>query len=125
MNNEKDIIIDYKNLLILKDKIEEDIILKNNEKNKKINEDCNMIRNTFINLLNNDLIKNYKDMFIISEDIKLNLLNYRNFEKECKININEIENNIKKNIGFNVNINLHDFNQLKKSNIVISIRDKI
>lgn len=115
MNNHE-ITINQEKLLNLKNKI----ITGKNKINKTIEEDCNTLRKAFINLIDNDLENNYYDNSVISEHIKLNIINSQNFRKECKINTREIEDKITQTIGYNVHIGLVDIGYSRCSRLYLT-----
>lgn len=104
----------------MKNKIE----IGKNKINKTIEEDCNTLRKAFINLFDNDLANNYYENSVISENIKLNIINSQNFRKKCKINTREIEDKITQTIEYNVHIGLIDIGYSRYSRIYLIFDNK-
>lgn len=102
----KDIVINPKNLLNLKEKLDQKTI----DTNRKLEEDCNELKNAFMKFINEDLISKYDgEHKIHSDPIKLKYIkhwNVHNIIEKCKINNQKINKNITQTIGYDAYISL-------------------
>lgn len=121
----KDIVLNPKNLLNLKEKLDQ----KTMDSNRKIEEDCNELRNAFMKFINEDLISKYDgERKIYSESIKLKYINHWktwDIIDKCKINKNQIEKIITQTIGYVSWIDLDRNRGSEDTKICLKVCNKI
>lgn len=106
------IYIDETKLLPVKNMLNQTIMEKNDKVIKQIKSDCEILKNAFIDIINNKIPANItntkKNNTIIGEPFKLEIINNLNgFENNCNYKVYEIEKDLSKMIGVNTYIYLN------------------